>query len=164
LNIRATRASSSIRRAFTIKQNDPALTPGQKKAQEAKLKQREEECRKMEERRCKDKVLLDTSTDPKEIGLQRNCELRLIQLNIETLQTNLQNASGRQAELNTRADQHTRDNKSVPEGLRDELSIVPTTRRLQIEQPLAKKRHNLVASGQQDDNKKERFIELTGKQ
>ena len=145
----------------TIKQSDAALTPEQKKAQQAELERKHAEDLKKAEQRRKDKALLDTFANEKEIDLKRGRDVRLIESHIETLQTNLKNANDRQADSRARIEQANRKKQPVPPAIQEDFDRVLSDK-TKIENQIAQKRKDIAALNQHYDELKKRFIELKG--
>lgn len=149
------------KRGITVKQTEAALTPEQKKAQQAELERKQVEEQRKEEQRRKDKALLDTFSNEQEIDLKRGREIQLLEGNIETLLTNLKNASERHTDSRARADGYTKRNTAVPQPVLDEVARTSNDK-MQIEKQIAQKRRDIVALNKWYDDLKKRFNELKG--
>jgi chromosome segregation ATPase len=149
------------KRGITIKQSEAALTAEQKKAQQAELERKQAEEQKQQEQRRKDRALLDTFSNAKEIDLKRNRDLQLIEGNIETLQSSLKNANDRYADARARASQYTKRKAEIPAPVQDEVDRAGAGK-TKIEQQIAQKRKELEAINQRYDELKRRFVELKG--
>lgn len=73
------------KRGVTVKQTDASLTPEQRRVQQAELERKKVEDQQREEQRRKDKALMDTFSNVKEIDLKRARDVQLLESNIETL-------------------------------------------------------------------------------
>lgn len=149
------------KRGVTVKQSDPALTEDQKKAQQAELDKKQATSQIAAEQRRKDKALLDTFTNVKEIDLKRNRDIQLIESNIEAQQTNLKNANDRQVDAGKRIEQFKKENKPVPAPIQDEYDRAESGK-MKIQAQITQKRRDIAELNQQYDDMKRRFAELTG--
>ena len=149
------------KRGVTVKQSDAALTPEQKKAQQAELDRKQaDEQLKVEERR-KDKALLETFGSDNEIDLKRDREVQLLESNIETLQSNLKNANDRQANSLARIEQARKTKQPVAQSAQDEFDRVEADKK-KIQNQIAQKRKEISELTQKYGEMKKRFIELKG--
>ena len=149
------------KRGIMVKQTEAALTPEQKKAQQADLERKQVEETRKEDQRRKDKALLDTFSNEQEIDLKRGREIQLLEGNIETLLSNLKNATERHADSRARADGYTKRNAAVPQQVLDELARTGDDKTL-MERQIAQKRRDIVALNKWYDDLKKRFNELKG--
>jgi len=147
------------KQGITVKQSEPALTPEQKKAQQAELERKKVEDQQKAEQRRRDKALLDTYTTEKEIDLKRNRDIQLVESNIEVLQGNLKNANIRQADSSARIEQYNKNKQPVPPAVQDEFDRIQSDK-AKIENQIAQKRKDVVALNQLYDEQKKRFNEL----
>jgi hypothetical protein len=148
------------KRGVTVKQTDAALTPEQKQAQQAELERKKADDIKREETRRRDKALMDTFSNEKEIDLKRNRDVQLVESNIETLQGNIKNMNERIAIARARIDQSTKDKRPVPVQAQDDFDRA-TAEKTKTENLIAQKRKDITALHQQYDDLKKRFAELT---
>ena len=149
------------KRGVTVKQSDAALTPEQKKAQQAELERKHAEDLKKQEQRRKDKALVDTFSNEKEIDLKRGRDVQLIESHIETLQTNLKNANDRQADSRARIEQYNKNKKPVPPVIQEEYDRVEGEK-AKIQNQIAQKRKEIADKNTDYDEMKKRFNELRG--
>lgn len=148
-------------RGVTIKQSDAALTAEQRRAQQAEAERKQAEEQKREVQRRQDKAILDTFTNEKEIDLKRARDVQQVESSIETLQTNLKNASDRQAEGRARIEQAGKNKKPVPPAVQQEFDRSEGDK-AKIESQLAQKRKDIAELNQKYDEIKKRYAELTG--
>jgi len=149
------------KRGITVQQTGPALTPEQKRAQQAELERKQAEGQKLQEQRRSDKALLETYTNEKEIDLKRTRDVQLLEGLVETLQTNLKNATDRNNEARARGNQYLRNKKEVPVPIQDEIDRT-AAEKAKIERQIADKRKEIEATNQRYDAIKARFRELRG--
>ena len=150
------------RRGVTIKQSEAALTPEQRKAQQAELERKQAEDLKKEVQRRQDRMLLDTYSQEKEIDHDRGRRVQGIESEIESLQINLRSANTRQANARARAEQYKKNKKPVPPEVQDEVDRIEGEK-TKIENQIAQKRKDIAALNQKYDEFKKRYSELTGK-
>jgi chromosome segregation ATPase len=148
------------KRGVTVNSSEPALTPEQKKAQQAAAERKAAENQVAAEQKRRDKALLDTFTIAKEIDLKRNRDIQLIESNIEAQQTNLKNANDRQADARNRIEQYKKENKPAPAPIQDELDRSEAAK-VKIQAQIAQKKKEIADLNQQYDEMKKRFVELT---
>ena len=138
---------------------EAAQTPEERKAREAAEEKRRVELVQIEAQRRKDKALLDTFSNEKEIDLKRTRDVQLIESNIETLQSNLKNMGERQAYARARSEQYTKENRPVPQPILDDIERV-NAEKTQTERQIALKRKEILALHQLYDGLKKRYAEL----
>jgi hypothetical protein len=148
-------------RGMTIKQTDAALTAEQLKAQAAEAEQKKIEAVKREEERRRDRALLDSFTNEKEIDLKRTRDIQQIEVNISAQQSNLKNVNDRQTETRIRMDQYKKDNKPVPAPIQEDFDRL-ATERSKIQAQILQKRQEIVDRNLEYDEMKKRFMELKG--
>ena len=129
--------------------------------QQAEIERKKAEDLKLADLRRRDKALMDTFSNEKEIDLKRARDVQLIEANIETLQSNMKNMNDRVADTRTRTEPYQKDKRPVPQPLLEEMERL-TNDRLQTERQIAQKRKDIAALNQNYDELKKRFIELSG--
>ena len=148
-------------RGVTVKQTDPALTPEQKAAKAAEAEQKKLDTQKRTEETRRDRALLDSFSNEKEIDLKRNRDIQQIEVNISAQQTNLKNVTDRQNETRTKIDQLKKENKAVPAPLQEEFDRWEGEKS-KIQGQILQKRKEIVERNQDYDAMKKRFMELKG--
>jgi hypothetical protein len=153
-------AQEMSRNGLTIRKWDPAITPEQRKAAEAKaVRERDEKQRDFEQRR-RDLALVNTYTSPKEIDEHRDRTLQLPVQAIRGLEPRLRKAQDRLANLQQQAATFTNAGKRIPNGLEldlaDERSEVNS---IQVEIDRHKAEIELIKVKYEGDRK--RYVELT---
>jgi Domain of unknown function (DUF4124) len=147
------------RRGITIKKTDQALTPEEIRArQEEEALAEQEELRAKEQKRL-DQALLQTFTTEKDIELKRDRDLQQIELGIANNQSVLKSAEKRLAENRTRAEQLTKAEKPIPDGLKQDIESDERAK-LRLERLIGKKREELGVVRAKYDDYKQRFAEL----
>jgi hypothetical protein len=149
------------KRGVVVNQSAPALTADQKRALQADLDRKAAEDQKAAEIRRKDRALLDTFSNDKEIDLKRNRDIQLIESNIEAQQTNLKNANDRQADARIRIDQLKKENKPIPAPLQEDYDRAEASK-TKIQTQITQKRKEIADLNVLYDEMKKRFIELKG--
>ena len=135
-------------------------TPEERKAREEALARKQVEDQRREEIRRKDKALLDTFTNLKEIDLKRVRDVQLIESTIETLQTNLKNMDERRTDTQSRINQYVKDKRPVPQPFQEEIEHLDSEK-AQSERLIARKRNEIILLNQKYDELKRRFTDLT---
>lgn len=138
---------------------EAAQTPEERKAREAAEEKRRVELVQIEAQRRKDKALLDTFSNEKEIDLKRVRDVQLLESNIETLESNLKNNGERVADARARLEQHTKAKRPVPQPLLDDIERL-NAEKAQADRQIAQKRKEIVSLHQLYDGLKKRYAEL----
>lgn len=137
-----------------------SVSPEERKSREEALAKKQIEDQRREDLRRKDKALLDTFTNVKEIDLKRVRDVQLIESNIDTLQSNLRNMDDRRADTQSRIDQFLKGKRPVPPAFQEDIERVDTEK-AQTERLIEQKRNEIVLLNQRYDELKKRFAELT---
>jgi DNA repair exonuclease SbcCD ATPase subunit len=151
------------KRGIVIQQTGPAPTAEQKRAQQAELERKKAEQAKEQEQRRRDKALLETFTDEKEIELKRGRDIQLLEDQIEILQANLKAATERYNHANSRGTQLAKNKQPVPGNIQDEIDRAGADKS-RFERQIAEKRSEIKETNQRSDEIKQRFRELRGEQ
>lgn len=146
-------------RGVVVKQSEAALTPEQRKAQQAELDRKQAEELAKKEQRRKDTALLETFSTDKEIDLKRDREVQLLQSNIETLQSNLKNASDRQASSRASIEQANKTKQPVAQSAQADFDRFEGEK-IKTQGQIAQKRKEITDLIQTYAEMKKRFIEL----
>ncbi len=85
------------KKGTVLKKTEGALTPEQRQAKEAEEAQKKAEQQKALEQKRRDKALLNTYTNEKEIDLTRDRNLKPLDMQIQSLQDDLKRAKGADA-------------------------------------------------------------------
>lgn len=149
------------KRGMTVKQTDAALTPEQKQAQAVAAEQKRIEMQKREEEKRRDRALLDSFSDEKEIDLKRSRDIQQIEINITAQQGNLKNTTDRQNELRSRINQLKKDNKPPSAPLQEDYDRLELEKS-KIQTQILQKRREIVERNEDYDAMKKRFMELKG--
>jgi chromosome segregation ATPase len=149
------------KRGMTVKQTDAALTPEQRQAQVAEAQRKKLLEQKLEEERRRDRALLDSFTNEKEIDLKRSRDIQQIEINIAAQQTNLKNITDRQTEIKTRVDSITRAQKPVPPQLQEDIERL-AREKTKTQTQILDKRKEIVERNLEYEAMRTRFIQLKG--
>jgi chromosome segregation ATPase len=149
------------KRGVLLNQSEPPPSAEQKKAEQAEKERKAAAAVIANEQRRRDKALLDTFTNVKEIDLKRNRDIQLLESNIEAQQTNLKNANDRQADARSRIEQYKKENKPVPAPIQEEFDRSDGAK-AKIQAQIAQKRKEIADKNLEYDEMKKRFTELTG--
>ena len=149
------------KRGMTVKQTDAALTPEQRQAQVAEAQRKKLLEQKLEEERRRDRALLDSFTNEKEIDLKRSRDIQQIKINIAAQQTNLKNITARQAEVKTKIDNITRAQKPVPPQLQEDVERL-ANEKTKTQTQILDKRKEIVERNLEYEAMRTRFIQLKG--
>ena len=149
------------KRGMTVKQTDAALTPEQRQAQVAEAQRKKLLEQKLEEERRRDRALLDSFTNEKEIDLKRSRDIQQIEINIAAQQTNLKNITARQAEVKTKIDNITRAQKPVPPQLQEDVERL-AREKTKTQTQILDKRKEIVERNLEYEAMRTRFIQLKG--
>lgn len=149
------------KRGMTINQTEAALTPEQRQAQAVETERKRVEAQKREEERRRDRALLDSFTNEKEIDLKRHRDIQQIEINISAQQSNLKNTTDRQHELKVRMDQMNREKRAIPAPIQEDYDNLETER-LKVQAQILQKRKEIVERNIDYDAMKARFMELKG--
>ena len=97
-------------RGVTINQSETPLTPEQKQAQKNEAERKQLEDQKREEEKRRDRALLDSFTNEKEIDLKRARDIQQIEVNISAHQASLKNASDHQTAVSASIERLKKEN------------------------------------------------------
>jgi len=148
-------------RGVTVNQADAALTAEQRQAQNADAEQKKAEAKKREETARRDRALLDSFTEEKEIDLKRARDIQQIEINISAQQSNIKSMTERQNELRVKIDEFKKTGKPAPAPLQQEFDKL-TADIAKNQTHILEKRKEIVEKNQEYDAMKKRFIELKG--
>jgi chromosome segregation ATPase len=154
-------ASTLNKRGETVKQNEAALTPEQRKAQQAEADRKQQEEQQRAEEKRRDRALLDSFTNEKEIDLKRARDIQQIEVNISAQQSNVKSLTDRQNETRAKIDAAKKDNKPVAPALQQEYDK-QTADLAKLQEHIAQKRKEIADKNVEYDAMKKRFIELKG--
>ncbi|HEU0283116.1 MAG TPA: DUF4124 domain-containing protein [Gallionella sp.] len=144
-----------------IKKED-ILTPEERRANEqADTKKRADEEAALERKR-RDKALVNTYSNEKEIDLARNRNLQQVEARINSINSQLKMADSNLAGLKKEVDGYNTAGKKIPASLQEDLN--ESQKRLdKLQQDMEKAKAEKAALDARYDADKARYKELTGK-
>jgi hypothetical protein len=148
-------------RGVTVDQTNPTLTAEQKQAQAAEAEQKKIDAQKRDIEKRRDRALLDSFTNEKEIDLKRTRDIQQIEVNIAAQQTNLKNVTDRQSEVRTKIERLKKENKPVAAPMQEDFDFMEGEKQ-KIQKQILQKRKEIVDRNAEYDAMKKRFIELKG--
>ena len=149
------------KRGEIVNQGEASMSAEQRKAQQADAeKKKQEEAQRAEEKR-KDRALLDSFTNEKEIDLKRARDIQQIEVNIAAQQSLVKSMTERQTETRARIDAAKKDNKPVAPALQQEYDK-QTSDLAKLQDHITQKRKEIVEKNAEYDAMKKRFMELKG--
>ncbi|NBR27488.1 MAG: hypothetical protein EBT83_03610 [Betaproteobacteria bacterium] len=154
-------ASTLNKRGETVKQSDAALTPEQRKAQQAEADRKQQEEQQRAEEKRRDRALLDSFTTEKEIDLKRARDIQQIEVNIAAQQSLVKSLTERQNETRAKIDAAKKDNKPVAPVLQQEFDK-QTADLAKLQDHIVQKRKEITEKNAEYDAMKKRFMELKG--
>ena len=138
------------------------LTPEERRASEqAEAKKRADEEAALERKR-RDKALVNTYSDEKEIELARNRNLQQVEARINSINSQLKMAEGNLAGLKKETDGYNTADKKIPASLQEDLKE-SQERLAKLQQDLEKAKTEKAELNARYDADKARYKELTGK-
>lgn len=143
----------------TVKKTDAALTQEQIKAREDEVVRKKEDAVKAAEQKRKDKALLNTYTNEKEIDLARNRNLQQVDLVIESTGVRMKAVKARLDKARQQADAATKAKKPVPQGVAEDLKEAEQEMK-RLEEIVAQKKQEKDAINARFDDDKKRYSEL----
>ncbi|MGH8750383.1 MAG: DUF4124 domain-containing protein [Burkholderiales bacterium] len=151
------RANTEINsRGVTLKKNEGAATPEQRKAREEELARKKQEA----EARRRDNLLVSSYANVEEIDLARERNLQQVNLVIRNTQARLKNVQTDLDASRKLAESYTRLEQSVPEQLQADIAAIQQNE-LDLENAIAQKRKEAGTIRAHFDQDKKRYIELT---
>jgi chromosome segregation ATPase len=155
------RSTSEMTSRGMEKKKTTHLTDEEKQAQaDEALKQKEGEQKAVEQQR-RDKALLFSYSNEKEIDLARNRNLVATQAQIDGTQMRINSVQGRLDGLRKQSDSHVKSKKPVPADLQAEIASAEAEIR-KFQDSMAKSKQELEATKARFDDDKKRFRELKG--
>lgn len=153
-------------KGVVIKKGEGALSPEEQKAQEEEkareLARTQEEKQKVRDQQRKDRALLDTYSNEKEIDQARDRSLQQADLAIKNTEERLKSAKAKQDGIGKQADDVKKANKPLPELLKGDLeSAEKEVKRLEAEMAQKQKENEAIKARYAAD--KQRYLELTQK-
>lgn len=148
------------KQGVVVKKAEPTLTSEQRKAKEEALNvKKEQEARELEQRR-KDKALLNTYSNVKEIDLMRDRNIGQVDAVISSLEVRVKATKTRLIEYQQQAEVMKQANKAIPSDITQNIKI--NTKDIEsLEQQIMKKRKEIEAIRAKAEEDKKRFNEIS---
>jgi hypothetical protein len=145
---------------LVVKKTERAMTAEERKAQEEeKVRQKEADQKALEQQR-RDKALLNTFTDEKEIDLARDRNLQQADLQVRSADLRIKQLEDRLAQLRRQADSATRSGQSVPAGVQQDITTLGRDI-LHMQDSNQQRKKEMEAIRAKFDADKQRYRELT---
>jgi len=149
-------------KAGRVVKSDEVLTPEKRRAKEQEdAKKREGEQAALDQQR-RDRTLLNTYSNVKEIDLARSRSLQQIDARLNVIHSSIKTASADLSALQNEADGYTKRKKDVPESLKEDLHNAQA-RLDKLNKDLVQPQAEKAAVESRYDADKTRYMELTGK-
>jgi len=151
-----------LNKAGRVVERQEVLTPEERLAREREDAKKREDEEAMLERKRRDRALLSTYSNAKEIDLARNRNLQQLEARLNSVVSQLKMVDDKLDGLRKEADGYTRAGKEIPASLRDDLSE-SQERRASLQQDMEKAKAEKAAVEARYDADKARYRELTGR-
>lgn len=159
----AHRDREELNKAGRVVEKKEVLTPEERHAKELEdIRKREDEEAALEQKR-RDKALLNTYSNAKEIDLARARNLQQVEARLNSISSQLKMADDKLTGLQKEADGYTGAGKNIPASLQDDLHE-SQARLTKLQQDMEKSRAEKAAVEARYDADKARYRELTGKE
>ena len=159
----AHRDREELNKAGRVVEKKEVLTPEERHAKELEdIKKREDEEAALEQKR-RDKALLNTYSNVKEIDLTRDRNLQQVEARINSINSQLKMAEDNLKALQKEADGYTKANKNIHISLQEDLKE-SQARLTKLQQDMEKSRAEKAAVEARFNADKARYKELTGKE
>src|SRR3990167_173884 len=159
----AHRDREELNKAGRVVEKKEVLTPEERHAKELEdIKKREDEEAALEQKR-RDKALLNTYSNVKEIDLTRDRNLQQVEARINSINSQLKMAEDNLKALQKEADGYTKANKNIHVSLQEDLKE-SQARLTKLQQDMEKSKAEKAAVEARYDADKARYKELTGKE
>jgi hypothetical protein len=146
---------------MTVNKSEASLTSEQRQAQKSDTEQRKADAQKREEDARRDRVLLDSFTNEKEIELKRVRDIEQMEVGISALQLRVKSLTERQAESRVKMDGFKKENKPVPAPLQQDYDRL-TAELVKNQEQILQKRKEIGAKNLEFDAMKKRFLAVKG--
>lgn len=159
----AHRDREELNKAGRVVEKKEVLTPEERHARELEdIRKREDEEAALEQKR-RDKALLNTYSNVKEIDLTRDRSLQQVEARINSIGSQLKMAEDNLKALQKEADGYTKANRNIHVSLQEDLKE-SQARLTKLQQDLEKSRAEKAAVEARFNADKARYRELTGKE
>lgn len=157
----ANKDRSELNKAGRVVKTQEVLTPEERRAKEQETAQKRNDAEAALEQKRRDKALLNTYTNVKEIDLARNRNMQQVEARINSINSQLKMANDNQASLQKEAENLTKAGRKIPKSLQEDLQE-SKDRLTSLQQDLEKAKAEKAAVEARYDADKVRYKELTG--
>ena len=155
-----TRARTVFSKGGVAKEVEAPLTTEQRAARDAEAARKKEEEKKAAEQARKDRALLDSYSNEKEIDAARDRSIADIEKNAEQAQNRLESAQDKQKKLEQEREFYQK--KPIPAHLGKQIEDNEAEVAMQ-KKALAQKAVNILAARERFEADKKRYLQLSGK-
>jgi hypothetical protein len=145
-----------------VVKTDEVMTPEKRRAKEQEDARKREEKQAAQDRQLRDRTLLNTYSNVKEIDLARNRSLQQIDARLNTISSSIKSSKADLSALQNEADGYTKRKKDVPDSLKEDLSNA-RARLDKLNKDLLQPQAEKASVESRYDADKARYMELTGK-
>lgn len=153
---------SELSKSGRVIKKDEILTPEERRAKEQAEAEKRAAAEAALEQKRRDKALVNTYSNPKEIDLARKRNLQQIEARISSTSSQIKMAEGSLAALQQEADGLIKAKRNIPASLQDDLKE-SEARLARLQRDMDKFRAEKTAVEARYDADKARYKELTGK-
>lgn len=158
----ANKDRSELNKSGRVVKKQEVLTPEELRAKEAADAQKRSDEEAVLEQKRRDKALVNTYSNTKEIDLARSRNLQQVDGRIGSFNAQLKMANDNLLGLQKEADARTKSGKTVPPSLKEDIQE-SQARLAKLQQDLEKSKAEKAALEARYDADKARYKELTGK-
>ncbi len=148
-------------RGVTVKESGAVLTPEQQAAQKAEAEKKKLDAQKRADDERRDRALLDSFSNEKEIDLKRARDIQQVEVNISAQQSLIKSLTDRQTETRGKIDELKKGGKPVSPQLQQEYDK-QTADLAKLQDQVTQKRKEIADKNVEYDAMKKRFVELKG--
>ncbi len=152
---------SELNKSGRVIKKQEVLTPEERRAKEEEAAKKRSEAEAALERKRRDKALLNTYTNVKEIDLARSRNLQQVDARLNSMNSQVKMASDNLLGLQKEAEGFTKTNRKIPPSLQEDLQE-SQARLTKAQQDLEKAKADKAAIEARFDADKVRYRELTG--
>jgi hypothetical protein len=145
-----------------VVKTDEVMTPEKRRAKEQEDARKRGEKQAAQDRQLRDRTLLNTYSNVKEIDLARSRSLQQIDARLNTIYSSIKSSKTDLSALQNEADGYTKRKKDVPDSLKEDLSNAQA-RLDKLNKDLLQPQSEKAAVESRYDADKARYMELTGK-
>ena len=159
----ANKDREELNKAGRVVEKKEVLTPEERSAREIEETRKREDDEAVLEQKRRDKALLNTYSNVKEIDLARGRNLQQVEARVNSIGSQLKMVDGKLIGLQKETDNYTKANKEIPASLREDLQETQA-RLAKLQQDMKKSRAEKAGVEARYDADKARYKELTGKE